>query len=131
MVMLYVRCGITGSGNSIGDPYRPAVHGRGNYVALYKPDLTEVLASIEPTTSEDEDYIKANYTNLIESEAQALGVEWLPGFATANFVIREPSVAGLVGLAMRELKPLALSQGAKTPQVNAGYIQFSVKVTVT
>ncbi|GAH68710.1 unnamed protein product, partial [marine sediment metagenome] len=109
MVMLYVRCGIIGSGNTIEDPYRPAVHGRGNYVAIYKPDLTEVLTSIEPATPEDETYIKANYTIPSESEAQALGVEWVPGFTTANFVIREPSVAGLVGLAMRELKPIALS----------------------
>jgi len=131
MVMLYVSCGIIGSGNTIEDPYRPAVHGRGNYVALYKPDLSEVLVSIEPATPDDETYLKANNTILIESEAQALGVEWFPSFTTANFEIREPRVAGLVGLAMRELKPIAVSNGAKTPQVNAGYIQFSVKVTVT
>lgn len=130
-MMIYTRCGIIGSGSSISDPYRPAVHGRGNYVALYKPDLTEVLASIEPATPDDETYIKANYTVLIGSEAQALGVEWLPGFATARFAIRAPMVAGLVGLAMRELKPLAISNGSETPQVNMGLVKFSVKVTVT
>ncbi len=129
--MLYVKCGIIGSGSSIDDPYRPAVHGHGNYVALYKPDLSEVLASIEPVTPEDETFIEANGTILSESEAQALGVEWVPGFATASFVIRMPRVAGLMGLAMRELKPLTVSNGSMTPQVNAGYIQFSVKVTVT
>ncbi|MBA7616081.1 hypothetical protein ES703_23372 [subsurface metagenome] len=129
--MLYVRSGIIGTGASIADPYRPAVHGRGNYVALYKPDLTEVLTSIEPATSEDETYIKANYTVLGESEAQALGVEWVPGFATANFVIREPRVAGLVGLAMRELKPVAVSNGSEIHQVEIGQITFGVRVTVT
>ena len=129
--MLYVRCGITGSGNTISDPYRPLVHGRGNYVALYKPDLTEVLASIEPATSEDEDYIKANYTVLSESEAQVLGVEWVPGFATANFVIRPPRVAGLVGFAMRELKLVAVSYDSEIHQVQIGQIEFSVRITVT
>jgi len=129
--MLYVRSGIIGTGVSIDDPYRPAVHGRGNYVALYKPDLTEVLTSIEPATPDDETYIKANYTVLNEGEAQALGAEWVPGFATANFVIREPSVAGLVGLAMRELKPVAVSNGSEIHQVEIGLITFSVKVTVT
>ena len=129
--MIYVRSGIIGSGASIDDPYRPAVHGRGNYVALYKPDLTEVLTSIEPATPDDETYIKANHTVLSESAAQVLGVEWAPGFAIASFAIREPWVAGLVGLAMRELKPLALSNGSETPQVNIGLIKFSVKVTVT
>lgn len=130
-MMLYVRSGIIGSGSSIEDPYRPAVHNRGNYVALYKPDLTEVLTSIEPATPEDEDYIKANHAVLIESEAQALGVEWSPGFATASFVMRPPRVAGLVGLAMQDLKPLALSNGSEISQVNVGLIKFSVKVTVT
>ncbi|GAI04176.1 unnamed protein product, partial [marine sediment metagenome] len=62
--MLYVRSGIIGSGSTIEDPYRPAVHGRGNYVAIYKPDLAEVLASIEPATPDDETYIKANHTVL-------------------------------------------------------------------
>jgi len=129
--MLYVRCGITGSGNTIEDPYRPVVHGRGNYVALYKPDLTEVLTSIEPATPDDEIYIKANHTVLIESEAQALGVEWVPGFATPNFQIRAPSVAGLVGLAMRELKPVAVSNGSEIHQIDIGQIVFYVRVTVT
>ncbi|MBA7712922.1 hypothetical protein ES703_121916 [subsurface metagenome] len=129
--MLYIRCGITGSGNTIEDPYRPVVHGRGNYVALYKPDLTEVLTSIEPATPDDETYIKANYTVLSESEAQVLGVEWVPGFTTANFEIRAPSVAGLVGLAMRELKPVAVSNGSEIHQVDIGQIVFYVRVTVT
>lgn len=129
--MLYVRCGITGSGNTIADPYRPVIHDRGNYVALYNPDLTEVLTSIEPATTEDEDYIKANHTVLIESEAQALGVEWVPGFATPNFQIRPPRVAGLVGLAMRELKPVAVSYDSEIHQVEIGQIEFSVRVTVT
>ena len=100
-------------------------------MALYKPDLTEVLTSIEPATPDDETYIKANHTVLSEGEAQALGVEWVPGFATANFVIREPSVAGLVGLAMRELKPVAVSNGSEIHQVEIGQIVFYVKVTVT
>ncbi|GAH53229.1 unnamed protein product [marine sediment metagenome] len=129
--MLYVRCGIIGNGSSIEDPYRPAIHGCGNYVALYKPDLTEVLTSIEPATPEDDTYIKANHTVLIESEAQALGVEWVPGFATAKFVIREPRVTGLMGLAMRELKPIVVSNGSEIHQVEIGQITFGVKVTVT
>ena len=129
--MLYVRSGITGSGNTIEDPYRPAVHGRGNYVALYKPDLTEVLTSIEPATPDDETYIKANHTVLSESAAQVLGADWVPGFGIPSFVIREPRVAGLVGLAMRELKPVALSNGSEIHQVEIGLITFSVKVTVT
>ncbi|MBA7642441.1 hypothetical protein ES703_50134 [subsurface metagenome] len=129
--MLYVRSGIIGSGNTIEDPYRPAVHGRGNYVALYKPDLTEVLTSIEPATPEDETYIKANHTVLSESEAQALGPEWVPGFAISSFVIREPRVAGLVGLAMRELKPVAVSNNSEIHQVEIGQITFGVRVTVT
>ncbi len=129
--MLYVRCGIIGSGSTIEDPYRPAIHGRGNYVALYKPDLTEVLTSIEPATPDDETYIKANYTVLNEGEAQALGVEWVPGFVTSNFQLREPRVAGLVGLAMRELKPVAVSNGSEIHQVEIGQIKFGVRVTVT
>lgn len=129
--MLYVRCGIIGNGNTIEDPYRPAVHGRGNYVALYKPDLTEVLTSIESATPEDETYIKANHTVLSESAAQVLGADWVPGFGIPSFVIREPRVAGLVGLAMRELKPVAVSHNSEIHQVEIGQITFSVKVTVT
>ncbi|MBA7614897.1 hypothetical protein ES703_22171 [subsurface metagenome] len=130
-MMLYARCGIIGSGNTIEDPYRPAVHSRGNYVALYKPDLAEVLISIEPTTPEDETYIKANHTVLSESAAQVLGAEWVLGFDIAGFVIREPRVAGLVGLAMRELKPVAVSNGSEIHQVEIGLITFGVRVTVT
>ncbi len=129
--MLYVRCGIIGSGSTIEDPYRPAIHDRGNYVALYKPDLTEVLTSIEPATTEDEDYIKANHTVLSESAAQVLGAEWVPGFGIPSFVIRPPRVAGLVGLAMRELKPVAVSNGSEIHQVEIGQITFGVRVTVT
>lgn len=128
---LNVKCGIIGTGTTIADPYRPVVHGRGCYVAIYKPDLSEVLTNIEPATQADEDYMRANYEILTAQEAQNLGTSWVAGFLMEKFQIRPPRVAGLIGLSLRNLKPVEVAYDSEVHEVDVGSIKFNVRITVT